>query len=53
MGKWTARALGENNYEFFRLEKRIMYAKYYYQKQAILNQMSLETPDVVNTFSVL
>ena len=37
MGKWTARALGENNYEYFRLEKRIAYARYYYCKQAILN----------------
>ena len=53
MGKWTARVIGENNYEYFRLEKRIAYAKYYYTKQAILTQMSLETPDVVNTFSVL
>ena len=53
MGKWTARALGENNYEFFRMEKRITYAKYYYFKQGILNQMALETPDVINAFSVL
>jgi hypothetical protein len=53
MGKWTARAIGENNYEYIRLEKRIFYAKYYYTKQSILNQMALETPDVVNAFSVL
>ena len=53
MGKWTARAMGEHNYEYFRLEKRIFYARYYYAKQAILNHMALETPDVVNTFSVL
>jgi len=53
MGKWTARVMGEHNYEYFRLEKRITYARYYYAKQAILNQMALETPDVVNTFSVL
>ena len=53
MGKWTARAIGENNYEYFRIEKRVMYARYYYAKQSILNQMALETPDVVNAFSVL
>lgn len=53
MGKWAARAMGENNYEFFRLEKRIMYARYYYGKQSVLAQMSMETPDIVNTFSVL
>ena len=53
MGRWTARAMGENNYEYLRLEKRIFYARYYYTKQTILNQMSMETPDVVNAFSVL
>ena len=53
MGKWAARAMGENNYEYFRLEKRMAYARYYYAKQSILNQMSLETPDVVNSFGVL
>ena len=37
MGKWAARAMGENNYEYFRLEKRIFYARYYYAKQAFLN----------------
>ena len=53
MGKWGARIMGENNYEYFRLEKRIMYARYYYTKQYILGQMSLEQPDIVNAFSVL
>ena len=53
LGKWTARALGENRYEMFRLERRIFYARYYYTKQTILTQMSMELPDVVNAFSVL
>ena len=53
MGKWTARAIGENNYEYFRLEKRIAYAHWYYTKQTILAQMSAQLPDVVNVFSVL
>ena len=53
MGKWTARAMGENNYELLRLEKRIFYARFYYTKQSILANMSLKTPDIVNTFSVL
>ena len=53
MGRWTARAIGEHNYEFVRLEKRIAYAKYYYFKQYILNRMSFELPDVVNAFGVL
>ena len=53
MGKWVARTMGENHYELVRIEKRIFYARFYYFKQAILNQMSLEQPDVVNAFSVL
>ena len=53
LGKWTARTIGENNYEYFRLERRIAYARLYYTKQYILTSMSLETPDVVNTFSLL
>ena len=53
MGKWSARAMGENNYELMRLEKRIFYARFYYTKQSILANMSLKTPDIVNTFSVL
>ena len=53
MGKWTARAIGENNYEYFRLEKRVAYARYYYCKQSILNKMALDMPDVVNSFGVL
>ena len=35
------------------MEKRIAYTKYYYYKQALLMKASVETPDVVNTFSVL
>ena len=45
--------LGENNYEMFRLEKRIQYAKFWYFKQGILTKMSNEVPDVVNAFGVL
>ena len=32
LGKWVARTMGENNYEYFRLEKRVFYARYYYAK---------------------
>ena len=45
--------MGENNYEYFRLEKRIAYARLYYAKQSLLSQLSYEVPDVVNAFSVL
>jgi hypothetical protein len=37
MGKLTARAIGENNYEWFRIEKRIFYAHVYYSKQSLQN----------------
>ena len=40
MGKWCARVIGENNYEYFRLEKRIFYARYWYSKQYILGNLS-------------
>ena len=53
MGKWTARAIGENNYEWFRLEKRIAYAHFYYFKQALLFQLSHEMPDVANPFGLM
>ena len=53
MGKITARIMGENNYEYVRIEKRVFYARYYYAKQTILSQMSLQVPDVVNAFGVL
>ena len=37
MGKYVARLIGENHYEYFRLEKRIFYARFYYWKQTILS----------------
>merc|ERR1712060_463194 len=53
MGKITAGAMGENNYELARLEKGIFYAKYWYYKQYLLTRMSREIPDVTNAFGVL
>ena len=53
IGRIFARAIGENNYEMARIEKRVFYAKYYYTKQAFLMQASIETPDVVNAFAFL
>ena len=53
IGRIPARIIGEDNYEYFRLEKRIAYAHVYYFKQYILNKMSREVPDVVNAFGVL
>ena len=53
LGKTLARVIGENNYEYFRMEARIFNANYYYRKQYILNRMALEVPDVVNAFGIL
>jgi len=53
LGKWTKAVVGENHYEYFRLEKRVSYARYYYCKQEILNKMSMEVPDITNAFSML
>ena len=53
IGRIPARIMGENRYEFWRLEKRIMYARWWYAKQSILTRMSKEVPDVVNAFGVL
>lgn len=53
MGRIVARIMGEERYEFFRLEKRIMYANYYYAKQYALNKIGFEAPDIVNAFGVL
>ena len=45
--------IGENTYELFRLEKRIFYARFWYNKQTVLTKLSWELPDVVNAFGVL
>ena len=44
---------GENRYEYFRLEKRIAYVRWWYAKQACFTQMSQEIPDVTNAFGML
>ena len=45
--------LGENNYEYFRIEKRILYVRWWYAKQYCLTRISRECPDVTNAFGVL
>ena len=53
IGRIPARIMGEHNYEWFRMEKRIAYANYYYLKQTILTKLSHECPDIPNAFGVL
>merc|ERR1719454_39017 len=53
IGRIPARIMGEHRYEFFRFERRVNYARYWYFKQGILTKMSQEVPDVVNAFGML
>ena len=53
IGRIPARVMGEHRYEWFRMEKRIAYANYYYVKQYILTKASHEFPDIPNAFGVL
>ena len=45
--------MGENNYEYFRLEKRIFYVKWWYMKQYFFTKWSREIPDCTNAFGML
>ncbi len=53
MGKRTDKLMGENNYELFRLEKRIFCARFFYATQKILTKLSRDAPDMVSAFGVL
>jgi hypothetical protein len=52
-GKMVARIIGEKNYEFVRLEKRITYARYWYNKQKIIFQLAHQYPNIAQWFSIL
>ena len=45
--------MGENTYELFRLEKRILYVRWWYAKQSLFTKWSKEIPDVTNAFGML
>ena len=45
--------MGENRYEMYRLEKRILFARWWYMKQGLFTRWSKEIPDVVNAFGML
>jgi hypothetical protein len=53
IGKIVSRLIGENRYEWFRLEKRIFYAKFWYSKQTILFRFQTQYPNVAQLFSLL
>jgi hypothetical protein len=53
IGKIVNKMIGETNYEFIRVEKRIAYARYYYSKQSILLKLSTQYPNIATFFSLL
>lgn len=53
IGKILARLIKEKNYEFVRLEKRVLYAKYWYAKQTILFRFQTQFPNIAFYFSLL
>lgn len=53
IGKIVCGIIGEKNYEWIRLEKRIFYAKYWYKKQALLLKFWYQYPAQAQWFSLL
>lgn len=53
IGKIAARFIGEEKYEAVRLEKRILYTKFWYTKQTILFRFQTQYPNVAQVFSLL
>lgn len=53
IGRIANRIIGEKNYEFIRVEKRILYARYWYFKQAILLKFNHQYPNISTFFSIL
>ncbi len=52
-GQGVATIIGENNYEWFRLERRILYGKFWYFKQAILTKFQIQYPHIAVWFGIL
>jgi hypothetical protein len=53
IGKIVNRIIGEKNYEFIRIEKRILYARFWYTKQSILLKFWEQYPNIATFFSIL
>jgi hypothetical protein len=53
IGKLCVRIIGEKNYEFVRLQKRISYAMFWYTKQGILLRFQQQYPHIAVWFSLL
>lgn len=53
LGKMVSRTIGEKNYDYFRLLRRINYAKFWYKKQYLLTRFQLQYPHIATWFSLL
>ena len=53
IGKMFARIIGEKNYEYLRIQRRINYAHFWYFKQKVLYKFQQQWPSVANWFSLL
>jgi len=53
IGKIVNNIIGEHRYESVRLEKRILYAKYWYAKQTVLFRFQTQYPNIAQLFSLL
>ena len=53
IGKIISHIIGEQRYEWIRLEKRIFYAKFWYNKQSILFRFQTQWPYIAMWFSLL
>jgi hypothetical protein len=53
IGRIACKLIGEKNYEYIRLEKRILYARFWYAKQSILLKFSQQYPNISAFFSIL
>lgn len=53
IGKMVSKIIGEKNYEFIRIEKRVLYARYWYSKQSILLKFNQQYPNISTFFGIL
>jgi len=53
IGKVCAKLIGEKNYEYIRLQKRVNYALFWYKKQSILLKFQQQYPHIAVWFSLL
>jgi hypothetical protein len=53
VGKLVVQVIGEKKYDYFRLLRRINYAKFWYRKQYILTRFQMQYPHIAQWFSLL